>query len=134
MISLNVLTNSAKTATRKCSHFHTQCSYIDLKALWYLVEAVWYTDLCHDPTIFHLLTVGVDFVQQAMQYRFTNNSAIGSQQCANFTIIDDNDVEANETFTAQLNQATSVIFSQQTTTVTILDNECQLLTNRQLYL
>ena len=73
-------------------------------------------------------------MQQAMEYQFTNDSVIGSQECADFLIIDDDAVEVNETFTAQLNQPMSVIFSQQTTTVTILDNDGQSPINRQFYL
>ena len=60
-----------------------------------------------------------------MSLDFTNNSPIGTEECANFLIIDDMVVENNnETFSVQLNPAPSVVFSQNATTVTIQDNDC----------
>ena len=60
-------------------------------------------------------------------FSFDNNAKVGSQQCVQFSIVNDSIVEKNETFTVQLNEVASVIFSERNTTVVIQDNDCMLL-------
>ena len=60
-------------------------------------------------------------------YEFNSNTVVGSLQCVQFTIVNDNIIEKNETFRVQLREVDSVVFSERDTTVMIQDNDCMIL-------
>lgn len=60
----------------------------------------------------------------SVNFVFDSNSIVGSSKCVQFNIINDSIIEANETFTVQLRDASSVVFSEPLTTVMILDDDC----------
>lgn len=65
-----------------------------------------------------------DFMMPSVNFVFDSNSIVGSSKCVQFNIINDSIIEANETFTVQLRDASSVVFSEPLTTVMILDDDC----------
>ena len=76
----------------------------------------------------HIHTVNEDFMMPLVDaFAFSSSATIGSLQCVQFTILNDNVIERNETFTVELREVDSVIFSQRDTTVVIQDNDCMLL-------
>ena len=81
-------------------------------------------------TVTHICVHPVDdyIMPQVLNvFSFDNYTKVGSQQCVQFSIVNDSIVEKNETFTVQLNEVASVIFSERDTTVVIQDNDCMLL-------
>ena len=56
---------------------------------------------------------------------FDSNSIVNSSQCVEFTIVNDNIIEANETFSVQLRDVSSVTFSESVTTIMIIDDDCK---------
>lgn len=56
---------------------------------------------------------------------FDSNTGVGELQCVAFRILDDETVEANETYSVQLRQVPSVVFSESLTTVVIQDDDCK---------
>lgn len=73
-------------------------------------------------------TVNDDFMMPSLNNNFVYdhmNTATGEPQCVQFSIVNDNIIEANETFSIQLRQVPFVTFSERLTTIMIQDDDCK---------
>lgn len=65
-----------------------------------------------------------DFQDQIMNIVFALSAAVGTMECATFSITDDNQMEALEFFTVQATPTTGAfVAGQDTAQVTIMDND-----------
>lgn len=73
------------------------------------------------------LTANEDYMVPPLSsnFIFNSNTKVDDSQCVAFGIIYDETVETNETYSVQLRQVPSVVFSESLTTVIIQDDDCK---------
>ena len=67
---------------------------------------------------------GLDYVNVSSEYIFTSGSTSNATRCADISIVDDEALEGNQTFTVSLTTSDpNVVPGTNTTTIEIVDND-----------